>query len=114
MINILHFLKNYKVSFQVWMHSSMLTSWKILSIELKSMFMLSKRYNERNGIMGLLINGIWYDTSKQSVENQQKVEKDKWKFRNWITKDGSSGPSGVSGFKAERTRYHLYVSYACP
>ena len=78
------------------------------------MFMLSKRYNERNGIMGLLINGIWYDTPQQSVENQQKVEKDKLKFRNWITKDGSSGPSGVSGFKAERNRYHLYVSYACP
>jgi len=44
--------------------------------------MLSKRYNERNEIMGLLINGIWYDTSQQSVENQQKVEKDKLKFRN--------------------------------
>jgi len=28
-------------------------------------------------------------------------------FRNWITKDGSSG------FKAEKDRYHLYVSYAC-
>ena len=29
-------------------------------------------------------------------------------FRNWITKDGSSG------FPAEASRYHLYVSYACP
>ena len=29
-------------------------------------------------------------------------------FRNWITKDGSSG------FPAESGRYHLYVSYACP
>ena len=29
-------------------------------------------------------------------------------FRNWITKDGSSG------FPAEHGRYHLYVSYACP
>ena len=29
-------------------------------------------------------------------------------FRNWITKDGSSG------FPAEAGRYHLYVSYACP
>ena len=29
-------------------------------------------------------------------------------FRGWVTADGSSG------FKAERGRYHLYVSYACP
>ena len=29
-------------------------------------------------------------------------------FRNWITRDGSSG------FPAESGRYHLYVSYACP
>lgn len=35
-------------------------------------------------------------------------------FRNWITADGSAGPSGESGFKAEPDRYHLYVSYACP
>ena len=36
------------------------------------------------------------------------------KYRNWITKDGSAGPSGDSGFAAEPDRYHLYVSYACP
>jgi len=35
-------------------------------------------------------------------------------FRNWITKDGSAGPTGVSGFIAESGRYHLYVSHACP
>lgn len=35
-------------------------------------------------------------------------------FRNWITADGSAGPSGEGGFKAEPGRYHLYVSYACP
>lgn len=35
-------------------------------------------------------------------------------FRNWITKDGRAGPSGQDGFKAEASRYHLYVSYACP
>ena len=36
------------------------------------------------------------------------------KFRNWITKDGSAGPSGGGGFAAEPDRYHLYVSHACP
>ena len=35
-------------------------------------------------------------------------------FRNWVTVDGSPGPSGTGGFKAEKGRYHLYVSYACP
>jgi len=35
-------------------------------------------------------------------------------FRNWITKDGSAGPTGESGFAAEPGRYHLYVSHACP
>src|SRR5690606_27005203 len=35
-------------------------------------------------------------------------------FRNWITADGTAGPSGTDGFKAEAGRYHLYVSLACP
>jgi len=35
-------------------------------------------------------------------------------FRNWITHDGSAGPSGEGGFAAEPGRYHLYVSHACP
>ncbi len=35
-------------------------------------------------------------------------------FRNWVTADGSPGPSGEGGYKAEPDRYHLYVSYACP
>ncbi len=48
-----------------------------------------------------------------------KVEKGKFvrtesSFRNWVTRDGSAGPSGDEGFAAEPGRYHLYVSYACP
>ncbi len=35
-------------------------------------------------------------------------------FRNWVTKDGSAGPTGEAGFAAEPGRYHLYVSHACP
>ena len=35
-------------------------------------------------------------------------------FRNWVTKDGSAGPTGEGGFPAESGRYHLYVSFACP
>ncbi len=35
-------------------------------------------------------------------------------FRSWVTPDGSAGPTGESGFKAEAGRYHLYVAYICP
>ncbi len=35
-------------------------------------------------------------------------------FRNWVTPDGSPGPSGAGGFAAEPGRYRLYVSLACP
>lgn len=35
-------------------------------------------------------------------------------FRNWISADGSPGPTGNGGFSAQAGRYHLYVSYACP
>jgi putative glutathione S-transferase len=35
-------------------------------------------------------------------------------FRNWITPDGSAGPTGGAGFKAEAGRYHLYVGLICP
>lgn len=35
-------------------------------------------------------------------------------FRNWVTKDGSAGPTGEAGFSAEPGRYHLYISHACP
>ena len=64
--------------------------------------------------MGLLIDGhwssAWYDTSK----NEGQFVRDTARYRNWVTADGSAGPSGKSGFAAESGRYHLYLSYACP
>ena len=64
--------------------------------------------------MGQLIDGKWstewYDTKKTGgrfVRGQSG-------FRNWVTGDGSAGPSGEGGFAAEAGRYHLYVSLACP
>jgi putative glutathione S-transferase len=50
---------------------------------------------------------------KLKVEDGEFIRTDS-SFRNWITADGSAGPSGVGGFAAEPGRYHLYVSYACP
>jgi putative glutathione S-transferase len=35
-------------------------------------------------------------------------------FRSWVTPDGTAGPTGEPGFKAEAGRYHLYVAYICP
>ncbi|MFN5522361.1 glutathione S-transferase family protein [Bradyrhizobium sp.] len=35
-------------------------------------------------------------------------------FRSFVTADGSPGPTGSGGFKADPGRYHLYVSLACP
>ena len=62
--------------------------------------------------MGLLVEGKWqdrwYDTDKTGGRFQRKEAQ----LRNWVTADGSAGPSGRGGFKAERGRYHLYVSLA--
>jgi|SRR5271165_7317990 len=64
--------------------------------------------------MGLLIDGKWHDQwYDTSSTGGQFVRKDA-QFRNWVTADGKSGPSGRGGFKAEAGRYHLYVSLACP
>lgn len=48
-----------------------------------------------------------------SIRKGEYQRKDS-QFRHWITADGSAGPSGDSGFKAEAGRYHLYISLACP
>lgn len=64
--------------------------------------------------MGLLVEGNWqpdwYDTAST---NGKFVRKDAH-FKNWITEDGTAGPTGRHGFMAESNRYHLYVSLACP
>jgi putative glutathione S-transferase len=64
--------------------------------------------------MGLLVDGKWQDEWYDTKSSGGKFELSAAKFRNWITADGSAGPSGAGGFKAEAGRYHLYVSYACP
>ncbi len=64
--------------------------------------------------MGLLQNGKWVDRWYDTKSSGGRFVRSDAGFRNWITKDGSPGPSGAGGFKAEPDRYHLYVSYACP
>ncbi len=64
--------------------------------------------------MGMLVNGKWLtDAAFPANESGQFVRRETT-FRNWVTCDGSPGPSGKGGFRAESGRYHLYVSLACP
>ncbi len=64
--------------------------------------------------MGLLVDGEWHDQWYDTESTGGRFERDKAAFRNWVTADGSPGPQGSGGFKAEPDRYHLYVAYACP
>lgn len=64
--------------------------------------------------MGLLVDGKWHDKWYDTSKSDGKFVRQDAGFRNWITNDGSPGPTGEGGFKAESGRYHLYVSHACP
>ena len=64
--------------------------------------------------MGQLVDGVWHDTWYDTKSTGGKFVRSTAGFRNWITADGSAGPTGEGGFKAEAGRYHLYVSVACP
>lgn len=64
----------------------------------------------------MLVDGKW-------TQNWQPVQASDAKggfvrqisgFRNWVTPDGSAGPTGEGGFAAEKDRYHLYVALICP
>ena len=58
--------------------------------------------------MGLLVNGEWVDQWYDTSSTGGKFIPPNSQFRNWLSRDGSSG------FKAEAGRYHLYISLACP
>jgi putative glutathione S-transferase len=64
--------------------------------------------------MGLLQNGKWVDQWYDTESSDGRFVRKASSFRSWVTPDGSAGPSGEGGFKAESGRYHLYVSLACP
>lgn len=64
--------------------------------------------------MGQLVDGKWRATVVKPAPKNGRFQRAKTQFRDWITADGSPGPSGGGGFRAEPGRYHLTVSYACP
>ncbi len=62
--------------------------------------------------MGLLVNGAWQDDISRTKDGH--FIRPSTSFRNFVTADGSAGPSGEGGFPADAGRYHLYISLACP
>ncbi|NGM85776.1 glutathione S-transferase family protein [Parapusillimonas sp. SGNA-6] len=64
--------------------------------------------------MGLLVDGQWQDQWYDTASTGGRFVRSDAQFRHWITPDGSAGPTGGGGFKAEPGRYHVYVSLACP
>jgi len=62
--------------------------------------------------MGLLVEGVWQQDGDRTKGGH--FVRPTTSFRSWVTPDGSPGPTGQAGFKAEPGRYHLYVSLSCP
>jgi len=63
-------------------------------------------------MMGLLVNGAWQEDISRTKDGH--FIRPSTSFRNFVTADGSAGPTGEGGFPAEAGRYHLYISLACP
>lgn len=64
--------------------------------------------------MGRLVDGVWQDVWYDTKSTGGHFKRTTAQFRNWLTRDGQPGPQGEGGFAAEKDRYHLYVSLACP
>ena len=64
----------------------------------------------------MLVDGKWVADWQpvQATDAKGGFVRQTSTFRNWVTPDGSAGPTGDAGFKAEAGRYHLYVAYICP
>ena len=64
----------------------------------------------------MLVKGQWHKDFHpvQAEDSEGGFVREASVFRNWITPDGSPGPTGDGGFEAEANRYHLYVALICP
>ncbi|WP_167646298.1 glutathione S-transferase family protein [Mameliella alba] len=64
----------------------------------------------------MLVDGKWTSDWQpvQKADEKGRFVRQVSSFRNWITPDGSAGPTGEGGFKAEAGRYRLYVALICP
>ncbi|WP_250633794.1 glutathione S-transferase family protein [Pinirhizobacter soli] len=64
--------------------------------------------------MGYLNEGHWTRQAPAPGKSQGQFVREESRFRHWVTADGSPGPTGDGGFRAEPGRYHLYIARACP
>ncbi len=64
--------------------------------------------------MGFFVEGVWQEDPPENRPQRGPVIRTPSVYRNWITADGSAGPSGDGGFPAVPGRYHLYVAHGCP
>ncbi len=64
----------------------------------------------------MLVNGQWVNEAQrlQATDSQGRFLRQVSTFRHWVTRDGTPGPTGRGGFRAEPHRYHLYVALNCP
>src|SRR5580704_7539525 len=56
----------------------------------------------------LMVNGVWKSDVPGTPELDELLERHRSDFRGMVS------ASGNAGFPAEKARYRLYVSYACP
>ena len=64
--------------------------------------------------MGQLFDGKWSDEDNRPSDATGAFLRPSSTFRNWVTPDGSTGPTGEAGFPAEPGRYHLFIASNCP
>lgn len=62
--------------------------------------------------MGKLVEGVWHDVWYENEKGAFKREAAQ--LRDFIYAFPSDVPDGAPDYIAEKDRYHLYVSYACP
>lgn len=64
----------------------------------------------------MLVDGRWTEDWQpvQGVDAKGRFVRRPSSFRHWVTPDGTAGPTGEGGFRAEAGRYHLYVGLICP
>ena len=47
--------------------------------------------------MGLLVDGVWQEQQHSERTTAGRFMRPTTRFRNWVTEDGSPGPSGAPG-----------------
>lgn len=63
--------------------------------------------------MGLLVDGKWQDKWYDTDSTDGEFVREDSQIRNWIGAEYTI-PDNAIRFPAQKDRYHLYVSYACP